>query len=211
MPPLKAAPRSGESARLRVVRELYEHPATVTRAQKESLNLHSGKVIWMTGLSGSGKSTLANLLEHELHQRNYRTHTLDGDNVRLGLCRDLGFSDADRAENIRRVAEVSRLMLDAGLVVITAFISPFKRERDLARAIIGPGDFLEVHVCTPLEVCEQRDPKGLYRKARAGVVRHMTGVSSPYEAPESPDIRVDCDGPEAFSLALKKIIATIGA
>lgn len=209
--PLNSTPRAAEITHLKVVRELYEHPATVTRSQKETLNQHRGKVIWMTGLSGSGKSTLANALEQELHLRGYRTHTLDGDNVRLGLCKDLGFSDADRAENIRRVAEVSRLMLDAGLIVITAFISPFKRERDLARTIVGPDDFLEVHVSTPLDICEKRDPKGLYRKARAGVVRHMTGISSPYEAPESPELRVDCNGPEACSLALAHILKEIEA
>ena len=172
------------------MRNLTEQQHVVTRAARERLNGHPGKVIWFTGLSGAGKSTLANALEVALHAQGYRTYLLDGDNVRLGLNQDLGFSDADRAENIRRIAQVSHLMLDAGLVVITAFISPFRRERDMARALVGPHDFVEVFVDTPLEVCEQRDPKGLYRLARAGKITQMTGLDSAYEPPLQAELTV---------------------
>ena len=157
---------------------------TVARADRERLNGHRGKVIWFTGLSGSGKSTLANALESSLHRLGMRTYVLDGDNIRRGLNKDLGFSEADRAENIRRISEVARLMMDAGMVVMVAFISPFKRERELARALIGPEHFFEVYVNTPLELCEQRDVKGLYQLARAGKMLNMTGINSPYEAPD---------------------------
>ena len=176
---------------LRRARNVHRQALAVTRAERERLNGHAGRVIWFTGLSGSGKSTLANALEVELHRRGLRTYILDGDNVRQGLNRDLGFTDADRVENIRRVAEVARLMLDAGLVVMTAFISPFERERDMAREAIGAERFIEVYVDTPLAVCEQRDVKGLYRKARAGLIPNMTGLGSPYEVPRRPDFVAD--------------------
>lgn len=149
------------------------------------------RCLWLTGLPGAGKSTLANLIEHALHQRGLHTYLLDGDNVRHGLSADLGFSEADRDENIRRVAEVARLMVDAGLIAIVAFISPFRREREYARALFAPGDFLEIHVATPLGVCEQRDPKGMYAKARRGDLPDFTGVDGRYEAPENPEIRID--------------------
>lgn len=161
---------------------------SITQEDRERLNGHSGKVVWFTGLSGSGKSTLANMLEQELHAQCRHTYILDGDNIRQGLNKDLGFSDADRAENIRRIAEVSKLMMDAGLVVLTAFISPFEQDRESARALIGRANFVEVFVDTPLQVCEQRDPKGLYQKARNGQLSNMTGIDSPYEAPANPDI-----------------------
>lgn len=148
-------------------------------------------VIWFTGLSGSGKTTIANCLERRLLERGYCTILLDGDNVRHGLNRDLGFSEADRIENIRRVGEVAKLMTDAGLIVITAFISPFTAERDMARNILPAGEFIEVFVDTPLEECERRDPKGLYRKTRAGEIPNFTGITSPYQAPESPEIRLE--------------------
>lgn len=148
-------------------------------------------LIWLTGLSGSGKSTIANALELELLKDNKHSYLLDGDNVRLGLNKDLGFSDADRVENIRRIAEVSRLMVDAGLIVISAFISPFNAERRLARSLFPAGQFFEVHVNAPLSVCEARDPKGLYKKVRAGEIRQFTGVDSPYEAPDTPDLVLD--------------------
>ena len=166
--------------------DLHYQALSVTRPLREQLNGHTGKVIWFTGLSGSGKSTLANALEVELHNRGMHTYLLDGDNVRMGLSKDLGFSDADRVENIRRIGEVAKLLLDAGLVVMTAFISPFRVERELARSVIGPDQFLEVYVNTPLDVCEQRDVKGLYKKARAGLIPSMTGITSPYEAPDQP-------------------------
>ena len=150
--------------------------------------------LWLTGLSASGKSTLANALEVKLMESGFHTYLLDGDNVRHGLNKDLGMSDADRAENIRRVGEVARLMTDAGLIAITAFISPFRADRDKVRALFAEGDFIEVFVDTPLEVCEQRDPKGLYKKARAGQIKEFTGIDSPYEAPLAAELRIDTQG-----------------
>lgn len=170
---------------------IFPQALSLSRENRERLKGHEGKVIWFTGLSGSGKSTLANGLEHALHLAGKHTYILDGDNIRSGLCSDLGFSDADRIENIRRIAEVSNLMLDAGLIVIAAFISPFRAERAMARKLIGTEHFIEVYVNTPLEVCEARDPKGLYKKARAGVITNMTGINSAYEAPEAPELTID--------------------
>jgi adenylyl-sulfate kinase len=149
------------------------------------------KVIWFTGLSGSGKSTLATHLEFQLYSQNFKTYLLDGDNIRTGLNSDLDFSDYSRKENIRRIGEVSKLLLDAGLIVITAFISPFQEDRDQVRSIVGNDNFIEVFVDCPLEICEQRDVKGLYKKARAGEVSNFTGISSPYERPLNPDITVN--------------------
>jgi bifunctional enzyme CysN/CysC len=182
---------------------------TVDRVQRERLNGHKGKVVWFTGLSGSGKSTIANALEVALHARGHRTYLLDGDNVRQGLNKDLGFTDADRVENIRRVAEVARLMMDAGLVVMTAFISPFQRERQMAREVIGGENFLEIYVSTPLEVCEERDPKGLYKKARAGKLPNMSGIGSSYEAPESADVIVDASKAEVAEV-VDRLLEKIG-
>ncbi|RRO10871.1 adenylyl-sulfate kinase [Pectobacterium aquaticum] len=167
------------------------HAHDVTRASREKLHGHQGVVIWFTGLSGSGKSTLAGALEQALHQRGVSTYLLDGDNVRHGLCRDLGFTDDDRRENIRRVGEVAKLMVDAGLVVLTAFISPHRAERKMVQDLLGEGQFIEVFVDTPLATCEARDPKGLYKKARAGELRNFTGIDSAYEAPEAPDSHLD--------------------
>lgn len=167
----------------------HDHP--VNRAAREQQHGHQGVVLWFTGLSGSGKSTVAGALEQALHQLGVSTYLLDGDNVRHGLCRDLGFSDDDRRENIRRVGEVARLMVDAGLVVLTAFISPHRAERQMVRDLLGEGEFIEVFVDTPLAVCEARDPKGLYKKARAGELRNFTGIDSAYEAPEAADITLD--------------------
>lgn len=171
-------------------RNLTWHQGTVDRRQREELLGQQGAVLWFTGLSGSGKSTVACALETALHSLQRPAYRLDGDNVRHGLCRDLGFSKQDRDENIRRVAEASRLFLDAGLICLTSFISPFREERRKAREIVGSG-FLEVYVSAPLAVCESRDPKGLYRKAREGAISDFTGISSPYEAPESPELTVD--------------------
>jgi bifunctional enzyme CysN/CysC len=176
---------------LRRADNVHRQALSITRTERERLNGHACKVVWFTGLSGSGKSTLANALEVALHEKGVRTYILDGDNVRQGLNKDLGFTDTDRVENIRRIAEVAKLMMDAGLVVMTAFISPFRREREMARELIGAEHFIEVHVATPLEVCEQRDVKGLYRKARAGQLPNLTGVNSPYEVPETADVTVD--------------------
>ncbi|MBF7731015.1 sulfate adenylyltransferase subunit CysN [Pseudomonas sp. N040] len=178
---------------MRRAQNVHSQALSVSRPDREKLNGHKGKVIWFTGLSGSGKSTIANALEVELHARGYRTYILDGDNVRQGLNKDLGFTDADRVENIRRIAEVAKLMLDAGLIVMTAFISPFIRERQMARELIGAENFVEVYVSTSLAVCEDRDVKGLYKKARAGQLPNLSGVGSPYEAPPAPDLQINSD------------------
>lgn len=164
---------------------------TVTRADRELLNEHKSAILWFTGLSGSGKSTLSNAVEAYLHQQGARTFVLDGDNIRQGLCNDLGFSDESRKENIRRIGEVSKLMMDAGVITLTAFISPFRRDRRIVRDITNKGDFIEILCNANLEVCEKRDPKGLYKKARAGEIKDFTGISSPYEVPEHPEIIVE--------------------
>jgi bifunctional enzyme CysN/CysC len=172
---------------------------------------HRPCVLWFTGLSGSGKSTVANLVERRLHALGAHTYLLDGDNVRHGLSRDLGFTDADRVENIRRVAEVSKLMVDAGLIVITAFISPFRAERRMARQLLDEGEFFEIFTDTPLEIAEQRDPKGLYKKARRGDLKNFTGIDSPYERPEAPEIRLDTgslDPEEAADMVIQRLTET---
>ena len=167
------------------------HHATVTRARREKLNAHKSVALWFTGLSGSGKSTLAHSVEEQLHQLGCRTFVLDGDNVRHGLCGDLGFSQQDRVENIRRVGELTKLFLEAGVITLTAFISPFKSDREKVRSLFPHGDFLEIYCRCPLEICESRDVKGLYQRARAGQVKSFTGISSPYEEPPSPELIVD--------------------
>ena len=165
-------------------------------------------LLWFTGLSGSGKSTIAGELERQLFARGQMSYLLDGDNVRLGLNKDLGFGDAARMENIRRVGEVGKLMVDAGLIVLAAFISPFRADRDLVRALLPAGEFIEIFVNTPLEVCEQRDPKGLYVKARAGQIKQFTGIDSPYEAPENPEITIQ-SGQMTVAQAVDQIIAEL--
>jgi bifunctional enzyme CysN/CysC len=163
----------------------------VTKTARARLNGQKPVMLWLTGLSGAGKSTIADSLERKLHTLGKRTFVLDGDNVRHGLNRDLGFTEADRVENIRRVAEVAKLFVEAGLITIVSFISPFQAEREMARELVGPDEFIEIFVDTPLEICEQRDPKGLYRKARRGELRNFTGLDSPYERPESPELILD--------------------
>jgi len=184
---------------LRRARDVHWQSVDVTREAHAQQKGQEPKVLWFTGLSGSGKSTIANMVEKKLYALGRHSYLLDGDNVRHGLNKDLGFTDADRIENIRRVGEVAKLMTDAGLIVLTAFISPFRAERDMIRAMLPEGDFVEIFVDTPLEVAEARDVKGLYKKARAGEIRNFTGISSPYERPERPDIRVDTtrETPEA--------------
>jgi len=167
------------------------HHATVTRADREKLHRHKSAILWFTGLSGSGKSTLAHAVEDYLHKQNISTFVLDGDNVRHGLCSDLSFSDADRIENIRRIGEVAKLIIEAGIITLTAFISPFKSDRNAARNLVPHGDFLEIYCQCPIETCEQRDVKGLYKKARAGEIPHFTGIASPYEAPDNPELVVN--------------------
>jgi adenylylsulfate kinase len=171
--------------------DIYKSASLVQPAERRAVMGQAGAVVWFTGLSGSGKTTLAKALEKALIERGRPAFLLDGDNLRHGLCRDLGFSAGDRAENVRRAAAVAALMADAGLICITAFISPQRAARDAARALIGADRFLEIYVCTPLEVCERRDSKGLYKRARAGEVTDFTGVSAPYEAPERPDAAID--------------------
>lgn len=160
----------------------------VSQSQRQELLNQKAKLIWFTGLSGSGKSTLAVQLEASLHKKGYKTYLLDGDNIRAGINKDLTFTDADRIENIRRIGEVSKLMLDSGIIVLSAFISPFQSDRDQVRKIVGAENYIEVFVDTPLEVCEKRDVKGLYKKARAGEIKNFTGIDSAYEIPVHPDI-----------------------
>ena len=174
---------------------------SINKETRSKLNVQQPCVIWFTGLSGSGKSTIANILEQKLHTMNKRTYLLDGDNVRHGLNKDLGFTDTDRVENIRRVAEVSKLMLDAGLITLVSFISPFRSERKMARELLEEGEFFEVFVSTPLEECEKRDPKGLYKKARSGELKNFTGIDSTYEIPENADLVLDTKTNNAEELA----------
>ncbi len=167
------------------------HQASIDRESFEEQRGHKSAIVWFTGLSGSGKSTLANAVNAELFKKGLATYILDGDNIRHGLCKDLGFSDADREENIRRISEVSKLFLDAGVIVLTAFVSPFRLDRDKARKLVNKNDFVEIYCSASLEVCEDRDIKGLYAKARQGKIKDFTGISSPYEAPENPDLNID--------------------
>ena len=191
-----------------LIRKPLQHAAnihwqtiTINKQRRAALKEQQPKLLWFTGLSGSGKSALANLVEQKLHAMGKHTYILDGDNIRHGLNRDLAFSEADRVENIRRIAEVAKLFIDAGIIVLAAFISPFKNERDMARGLLEAGEFVEIFVDTPLEVCEQRDPKGLYQKARKGQISNFTGIDSPYEAPENPEIHIDGKNETAEQLA----------
>lgn len=167
------------------------HHATITREHREALNNHKSVILWFTGLSGAGKSTLAHAVEDRLHELACRTFVLDGDNVRHGLCGDLGFTEADRKENIRRIGNVAKLFLEAGVIVLTAFISPFRSDRRLVRNMVHHGEFLEIFCDTPIEVCEERDVKGLYERARKGEIKNFTGISSPYEPPTNPELSID--------------------
>lgn len=174
-------------------RNITWHAGMVTKTDRETISGHKGCTIWMTGLSGSGKSTLAVALEKKLWDRGVRAYVLDGDNIRHGLNKDLGFSPKDRTENIRRIGEVAKLFTDAGVINVTAFISPYRADRDSVRALMADGDFVEVLVDCPVEVCERRDVKGLYKKARAGEIPEFTGISAPYEAPLNPELTVHTD------------------
>lgn len=184
------------------------HHATVTRARREALNGHKSVILWFTGLSGAGKSTLAHAVEEELHRMGCRTFVFDGDNVRHGLCSDLGFLVADRKENIRRVGEMAKLFIEAGVIALTAFISPLREDRERVRSLVPHGDFLEVYCRCPLEICEQRDVKGLYKKARAGEIKDFTGISSPYEAPDDPELVVDT-GSQPLEACVAQVLALL--
>ena len=173
------------------MKDIVWHDHKITRAERAANKNQKPCLLWFTGLSGSGKSTIANALDVALHERGYHTFLLDGDNVRHGLCSDLGFSDDDRVENIRRIGEVSKLFADSGLIVLSAFISPFVSDRRLVRKLFPAGEFIEVFMDTPLDTCEDRDPKGLYKKARAGEIKSFTGIGSPYETPPHPELRLD--------------------
>ena len=171
-----------------------QHRATVSRSRREKQNKHRSVIIWFTGLSGSGKSTVAHAVEEELHLAGCQTFVFDGDNVRHGLCANLSFSEDDRHENIRRIGEMAKLFLEAGVIAMTAFISPFRTDRERVRALVSENDFIEIFCDSPLAVCEERDVKGLYKRARTGEIKNYTGISSPYEAPEYPDLTLDTAG-----------------
>ena len=176
---------------------IVKHSYKTTKSQREALHGHKSYLIWFTGLSGSGKSTLANMIEVELHKKGLSTYTLDGDNIRRGINKNLSFNPEDRTENIRRIGEIANLMIDAGVITLAAFISPYIKDREGVMQIVGPDNFIEIYVNTSTEECERRDVKGLYKKARKGEIKNMTGISAPYEAPINPDIEVITDGQSA--------------
>lgn len=182
------------------------HAHNITREDRQKLNGHRGAVLWFTGLSGCGKSSIANAVDQLLHERGVHTFVLDGDNIRMGLNRNLGFTPEDRTENIRRIGEVARLFADSATIVLSAFISPYKSDRDLVRTLVPEGEFVEISVQASLETCESRDPKGLYKKARAGEIKNFTGLDAPYEAPEKPEIVLDSDNKGVEVLA-REVIA----
>lgn len=184
---------------------IIPHSTTITKEDRNNLLGNKSFVIWFTGLSGSGKSTLANKLEEKLSRKKILTYLLDGDNIRMGLNNDLGFDETGRKENIRRIGEVSRLMVDSGVVVLTAFISPFRQDRDSVRKLLKPGEFIEVYVKCPLNICEERDVKGLYSKARTGEIKNFTGIDSPYEEPVNPEITID-SGKNSIEESIDKLL-----
>ncbi|NSL53251.1 adenylyl-sulfate kinase [Calidifontibacillus erzurumensis] len=181
------------------------HPAHITKEDRRRLNGHKSAILWFTGFSGAGKSTLSVAVEKELHHRGIRTYVLDGDNIRHGLNRNLGFSAEDRQENIRRIGEVSKLFIDAGIMTLTAFISPYRKDREMVRRLVGPDEFVEIYVKCSLEECEKRDPKGLYKKARKGEIKGFTGIDAPYEAPINPELIVETDK-ESLQQSVAKIL-----
>jgi adenylylsulfate kinase len=189
-----------------VATNIVWHHSTVTRAARAHQRGHRSAILWFTGLSGAGKSTLANAVNSALFEQGLACYVLDGDNVRHGLCSDLGLSDGDREENIRRIGEVAKLFLDAGVVVLTAFVSPFRADRKRARALVDAGDFIEIHCAADLNVCEERDTKGLYAKARSGEIKEFTGISSPYEEPEQPELRIDT-GHQSLDDCVSQVLA----
>ncbi|MFT4781237.1 MAG: adenylylsulfate kinase [Pseudohongiellaceae bacterium] len=184
---------------------IISHTYQVSKKERNSSNNHNSFLLWFTGLSGSGKSTIANLVENALFDLGIKTYVLDGDNIRKGINNDLSFSPEDRTENIRRIAEVSNLMVDSGLVVLAAFVSPYKKDRENIRTIVKDVNFVEVYINTSIEECERRDVKGLYKKARAGEIKNMTGISAPYEAPKAPDIEIKTEG-EPIEVSVQRIL-----
>ena len=205
---MPASPTYGQLTDQGASTNIAWHHASVDRAARAQQRGHRSAILWFTGLSGAGKSTLANAVNQALFERGLATYVLDGDNVRHGLCKDLGFSDADREENIRRIGEVAKLFLDSGVIVLTAFVSPFRADRDKARALVDEGDFIEVFCSADLGVCEERDTKGLYAKARAGEIKEFTGISSPYEAPEKPELSVDT-GAAALEACVDQVVNSL--
>jgi adenylylsulfate kinase len=184
---------------------IIKHNYKTTKSQRELLHGHKAYLLWFTGLSGSGKSTLANLVEVALHNKGLSTYILDGDNIRKGINKDLNFAPEDRTENIRRIAEISNLMLDAGVLTLAAFVSPYIKDREEVKQIVGADGFIEIYVNTSLEECERRDVKGLYKKARAGEIKNMTGISAPYEAPTNPDFEIITDG-QSIEDSVKEVL-----
>lgn len=185
--------------------QIIWHHATVTRERREQINGHKSCILWFTGLSGAGKSTLAHAVEEKLHQRGCCTFVLDGDNVRHGLSSDLGFSEDNRRENIRRIGEVAKLLMEAGVIAMTAFISPFRSDRETVRSLVPHGDFLEIHCQASLEICESRDTKGFYKRARAGEIKNYTGINSPYEAPIKPELVVET-GATTLDICVEQVL-----
>lgn len=186
-------------------KHIIPHSYQIAKKDRIQSNKHNSFLIWFTGLSGSGKSTIANLVEKALFEQEIKTYSLDGDNIRKGINKDLSFAPEDRTENIRRIAEVSNLMIDAGLVVLAAFVSPYKKDRENIRTIVKDVNFVEIYINTSVEECERRDVKGLYKKARAGEIKNMTGISAPYEAPERPDIEINTEN-ESIEESVKRIV-----
>lgn len=176
---------------MEATKNIVWHAATITKADRHRMNGHKSAILWYTGLSGAGKSTLANKVEEKLYEKGFHTYVLDGDNIRHGLNKGLGFTAEDRKENIRRIGEVAKLFVDAGAFVSTAFISPYREDREMVRTLMPESEFIEIYVYAPLDVCEDRDPKGLYKKARAGEIKHFTGIDDPYEAPENPELIIN--------------------
>jgi adenylylsulfate kinase len=199
---MTSPPPSGKST------NIVWHHSTVTRAARAHQRGHRSAILWFTGLSGAGKSTLANAVNSALFEQGLACYVLDGDNIRHGLCNDLGFSEADREENIRRIGEVAKLFLDAGVVVLTAFVSPFRADRDRARSLVDPGDFIEIFCSADLGVCEGRDTKGLYARARAGEIPDFTGISSPYEEPDAPELKVET-GSRSLEDCVEQVMAAL--
>ena len=190
------------------MKNIFKQNFKISKSDRERINKHKSFLVWFTGLSGSGKSTLANSLEIELFKLHVSTFTLDGDNLRHGLNKDLGFSKKDRSENVRRVAEVANLMINSGVVVLAAFVSPYKKDRENVKKIVGPNNFIEIYVNTSLEECQKRDVKGLYKKAREGKLKNLTGLSSPYEPPKSPDLEIVTDN-QTLQISTKKTLTFI--